>query len=82
MITLPSVHHGILVPGEGVEPSRPFGPRILSPSCLPVPASRHIHYRILNCIHVDHNHVLEPYRRKETSNRTGILRDVKQLHQA
>jgi hypothetical protein len=25
----------VMVPGEGVEPSRPFGQRILSPLCLP-----------------------------------------------
>ena len=30
-----------LVPGEGLEPSRPCGQRILSPLRLPIPPSRH-----------------------------------------
>ena len=33
------------VPGEGVEPSRPCGHRILSPARLPVPPSRHVRPR-------------------------------------
>ena len=28
-----------ILPGAGVEPARPYGHRILSPVCLPVPPS-------------------------------------------
>jgi hypothetical protein len=31
----------VVVPGEGLEPSRPRGRRILSPLRLPIPPSRH-----------------------------------------
>jgi hypothetical protein len=31
-----------LVPGIGIEPTRPCGHRILSPARLPVPPARHI----------------------------------------
>ena len=30
-----------MVPGEGLEPTRPIGQRILSPPRLPIPPSRH-----------------------------------------
>ena len=38
-----------MVPGKGVEPSRPFGQRILSPLCLPIPPPRH---KTLNTINI------------------------------
>ncbi len=31
----------LLVPGTGLEPVRPLGQGILSPSCLPIPPSGH-----------------------------------------